>query len=73
MLQERAIAVEELAVKMGISEMTIASLIRGNTPITPEIALQLEQFLGIPADFWKNRERHYREYLARSQSQPIPE
>ena len=72
-LQEREIPVEELAAKMGISEVAIASLISGNTPITPEIALQLEQFLGIPAHFWNNRERHYRNYLARSQSQPIPE
>ncbi|MCT7990565.1 helix-turn-helix transcriptional regulator [Laspinema olomoucense] len=70
-LQEREILVEELAAKMGISEVTIASLISGNTPITLEIALQLEQFLGIPAHFWNNRERHYREYLARSQPQAI--
>ncbi|MGL4498757.1 MAG: helix-turn-helix transcriptional regulator, partial [Planktothrix sp.] len=66
-LQEREILVEELAAKMGISEVTIASLISGNAPITPEIAQQLAQILGIPADFWNNRERHYREYLARSQ------
>jgi addiction module HigA family antidote len=70
-LQERAIAVEELAAKMGVSERAISSLISGNAPLTPEIARQLEQFLGIPADFWNNRERHYREYLARSQSQAI--
>lgn len=56
---------------MGISEVAIASLISGNSPITPEIARQLEQFLGIPAHFWNNRERHYREFLARSQSQAI--
>ncbi|AFY81264.1 helix-turn-helix transcriptional regulator [Oscillatoria acuminata] len=70
-LQEREILVEELAAKMGISKVAIASLISGNTPITPEISLQLEQFLGIPAHFWKNRERHYREFVARSQSQAI--
>lgn len=70
-LQEREIPVQELAAKMGISEVAIASLISGNSPITPEIALQLGQILGIPADFWHNRERHYREFLARSQSQAI--
>ena len=70
-LEKRAIPVEELAAKLGISEVAIASLISGTTPITPEIALQLEQILGIPAHFWNNRERHYREYLARSQSQAI--
>jgi addiction module HigA family antidote len=66
-LQERAITVEELAAKMESSERAIASLISGNAPLTPEIALQLEQFLGIPAHFWNNRERHYRDSLARSQ------
>lgn len=68
-----SLVVEELAAKMGISEIAIASLISGNAPLTPEIALQLAQILGIPAGFWNNRKRHYREYLARSQPQAIPE
>lgn len=66
-LQEREISINELAAKIGISELAIAEIIRGQAPITAEIALQLEQILAIPARFWQNRERHYREYLGRSQ------
>lgn len=70
-LQEREISINELAAKAGISESAIAEILSGQAAITPEIALQLEEILGIPARFWQNRERHYREYLARSQPEAI--
>jgi transcriptional regulator with XRE-family HTH domain len=50
-LQEREISVSELAAKIGISESAIAEIIRGQAPITAEIALQLEQILGYQRDF----------------------
>lgn len=70
-LQEREISIGELAAKTGIPESAIAEIIGGKAAITPEIALQLERILGIPARFWHNRERHYRDYLARSQPNAI--
>ncbi len=59
----------ELAERTGRPLKTINEIINGKTAITPETALQLERALGIPARFWSNRERHYREFLARAKEQ----
>lgn len=55
----------ELAERMGLTTKTINFIIKGNGPITPETALQLERVLGTPASFWNSRERQYREALAK--------
>jgi HTH-type transcriptional regulator/antitoxin HigA len=55
----------ELAKRMGQPVKTIHEIIHKQAIITAEIASQLEQVLQIPASFWLNRERHYRESLAR--------
>lgn len=55
----------ELARRMGRPKKTINEIIKGKAAITPETALQLELALGIPASFWHERERRYREALAR--------
>jgi addiction module HigA family antidote len=57
----------ELAERTGRPLKTINEIIKGKAAITPETALQLERVLGTPARFWNNRERHYREYLARQE------
>ncbi|MFH1634868.1 MAG: HigA family addiction module antitoxin [Chloroflexota bacterium] len=57
----------DLADRTGRPRKTINKIIRGKTSITPETALQLERVLGTPARFWSNRERHYRESLARAE------
>jgi HTH-type transcriptional regulator/antitoxin HigA len=57
----------ELAERTGRTKKTINEIIQGKAPITPDTALQLERVLGVPARFWNNRERHYREYLARAE------
>lgn len=56
----------ELAQRMGRPKKTVNEIIRGKAAITPETALQLERVLGASAEFWNNRERNYRQYLARS-------
>lgn len=53
----------ELAEHMKCSIEWISELIQGKAVITPEVALQLEQILLIPASFWLKREQYYREYL----------
>lgn len=57
----------DLAQRMGRPLKTINEIIQGKAAITPETALQLERVLGAPASFWNNRERNYRESLARHQ------
>ncbi len=59
----------ELAQRTGRPKKTINEIIKGKTEITPQTALQLEHVLGIPASFWNNRERRYREFLSRLEEQ----
>jgi addiction module HigA family antidote len=64
-LEERGMSQAELAERTGRPKKTINEIINGKAAITPETALQLERVLSIPASFWNNRERLYREALAR--------
>ena len=53
-----------LAERTGTTEKMISEIIQGNAAITPETALQLEKVLSIPASFWNNLERNYRESIS---------
>jgi len=55
----------QLAERLGRSRKTVNQIIKGKAPLTAETALQLERVLGVPAAFWSNRERHFREHLAK--------
>ncbi len=57
----------DLADRVGRSRKVIGEIIKGKAPITPEMAIQLERVLGVPAGFWNNRERIYREILAQKE------
>lgn len=57
----------ELADRTGRPRKTVNRIVKGKASITPETALQLERVLRVPASFWLNRERIYREHLAREQ------
>lgn len=65
LLEERGMTQAELAQRMGRPKKTINEIVQGKAEITPETALQLERVLGVPASFWNERERYYRDYLAR--------
>ncbi|MDP8257312.1 MAG: HigA family addiction module antitoxin [Candidatus Alcyoniella australis] len=56
---------KEFAIRTGLSEKHIVSILQGNAPITPETALKFETVLGVHASFWNNLERNYRDTLAR--------
>src|SRR6266446_682907 len=55
----------ELAERMGRPLKTINEIVAGKAMITADSALQLEKVLGVPASFWTNHERLYRDSLAR--------
>ena len=55
----------ELAERMGRPLKTINEIVAGKAAITSDTALQLEKVLGVPASFWTNHERIYRDTLAR--------
>ncbi|PZR97974.1 MAG: hypothetical protein DLM69_09150 [Candidatus Chloroheliales bacterium] len=63
-LEAREITLAELASQMGYPLKTINELIKGDIELTSDIATQLERVFNIPALFWLNRERRYRERLA---------
>ncbi|MFH0900719.1 MAG: HigA family addiction module antitoxin, partial [Pseudomonadota bacterium] len=54
----------QLATRSGHPKKVINQIIKGKAAITPDTALHLERVLGVPASFWNERERHYREFLA---------
>lgn len=70
-LEERGITQADLAQRLDRSTKNISEVVNGKAPITSDLALALEQTLGIPARFWIAREAIYREWLAR-ESQPEP-
>lgn len=55
----------ELAERMGRPFKTINEIVADKAAITSDTALQLEKVLGVPASFWTNHERIYRDALAR--------
>lgn len=57
----------QLAERTGRPKKTINEIVQGKAAITPETALQLERVLGVPASFWNEMERQYREFLAQQE------
>lgn len=53
----------ELAERMGRPKEKINDIIKAREPITVATAFKLEKVLGIPANFWLNREKTYRQEL----------
>jgi len=68
-LDIRGMSQAELAERTGRAKKTINEIIKGKARITPQIALELEHVLGVPAGFWNTRESQYQEYLARRDEQ----
>jgi HTH-type transcriptional regulator / antitoxin HigA len=57
----------ELAGRIDRTSKNIIDIIKHGAPITPDTAMALEKALGVPASFWNNRERRYREALAKQE------
>lgn len=57
----------ELARRMGRPPQAINEIIKGEKAITSDTAIQLEQVVGVPAEFWNNLESEYRLVLAKEQ------
>ena len=55
----------ELADRIGKTPKFINDIINHHAAVTPTTAMELEKVLGTPASFWNNRERRYRESIAR--------
>lgn len=64
-LDELNMKPKELAIRTGKPEKTISNILNGKSSITPEMAVQFEKVLKIPANFWLAKQSNYNEFLAR--------
>lgn len=62
-LDDRGLTQKEFALRMELSEKHVSKLINGEVLLTSDVAIRLENVLGIPAQFWLNLESIFREKL----------
>jgi len=64
-IQEMEMSIREFAVRAAKPEKTILAVIRGDSSITPDMAVIFENVTQIPSHFWMARQRNYDEAMAR--------
>lgn len=64
-LEEMGMGPKEFALRTSKPEKTITAILKGESSITPDMAVQFENVTRIPAHFWMNHQRGYDEYIAR--------
>ncbi|EDM33951.1 putative plasmid maintenance system antidote protein, XRE family [Pedobacter sp. BAL39] len=64
-LEELRMGPKEFAIRTGKPEKTIIAIAKGESSITPEMAVLFESVLKIPARFWIKRQYNFDEYKAR--------
>ena len=62
-IEERGMSQRELAIRTGMTEKHISTVISGQKNISPLFARRLEYALGIEASFWINLQRNYDEEI----------
>lgn len=70
-LEELGMGPKEFAIRTSKPEKTVIAILKGKSSITPEMAVQFEHVLKIPAHFWLNMQRSYDEYIAREERQEL--
>jgi HTH-type transcriptional regulator / antitoxin HigA len=70
-LIEMGMSQKEFAVRTHKPEQTIVKVINGESSITPDMAVQFENVLKIPAHFWLNRQQNYDIAVARIKLQEV--
>lgn len=70
-LEELGMGPKEFAIRTGKPEKTVIAILKGKSSITPEMAVQFEHVLKIPAHFWLNMQRNYDEFLARNERKEL--
>lgn len=64
-LDEMGMSNKEFALRTEKPEKTITAILKGESSITPEMAVLFEKVTQIPAQFWMNKQARYNEYIAR--------
>lgn len=71
LLDDMAISANKLAQHIGVSSMRISLVLRGQRPVSAELALRLERAFGLSAGYWLNLQAQYD--LASAQEALAPE
>jgi addiction module HigA family antidote len=66
-LERVGMSQSDLARRMNRPIKTVNEIVNGKASITAATALQLERVVGVPASFWNNLEKGYREDLVRNE------
>lgn len=64
-IQELEMSIKEFAIRASKPEKTIIAVIKGDSSITPDMAVAFENITKIPAHFWLVRQQKYDEAVAR--------
>jgi addiction module HigA family antidote len=70
-LEEMKMGPKEFALRSGKPEKTIIAILKGESSITPDMAVQFENVTKITANFWMNHQRSYDEFAARQKRQTV--
>lgn len=64
-LEELGMSIKEFSVRSSKPEKTINAVLKGDSSITPDMAVAFESVTKIPASFWMNKQQNYNEYVSR--------
>lgn len=70
-LDEMEMGPKEFSLRTGKPEKTINAILKGESSITPDMAVQFENVTRIPANYWLNHQRGYDEAVAREKHKAI--
>lgn len=70
-LEEMKMSNKEFALRTNKPEKTITAIIKGDSSITPDMAVVFETALGIPAHMWMRKQQRYDEFKARERKEEI--
>ncbi|MCF0254018.1 MAG: HigA family addiction module antidote protein [Duodenibacillus sp.] len=73
MLENRGWSERELAGRMNVAEGLAGELVRGEAPLTPDLAARLASALGVAAEVWLRLEALYREDIERVRRERLAE
>lgn len=66
-LDSRGLSQATLATRTGLSTKHVNLVIKGHAPISPDVAISLEQILDVPAELWLTLEASFQAQEARAQ------
>jgi len=70
-LEELGMGPKEFALRSCKPEKTVIAVMNGESSITPEMAVQFERVLQIPAHFWLATQSKYDEFIAREKQKAL--